>query len=186
MSHTEISNTVVRKQAKLYQKPVHVVRIQLFRYSMHLSQPQWMGTLRAVPRPNEWVCGCTPGETDDPQWSQPHKWDIGTSQWSVGILKKEEKGSAGAHVTGALCKGTLVYPLHLLQEQRWFSLLTFTASQWTRLVFPLDMTHTVDAARSLFAEQRGSAENWSLSRVSRKKWLQEHFYIKHPLPIMRC
>lgn len=62
-----------------------------------------------------------------------------------GHSKKKEKGSAGSHVTGTLCKGTLVSPLHLFQEQRWFPLPTFTASQWTRLVFPLDMTHTVDA-----------------------------------------
>lgn len=62
-----------------------------------------------------------------------------------GHSKKEVKGSGGSHVTGALCKGTLVHPLHLFQEQRSFSLPTFTASQWTRLVFPLDMTHTVDA-----------------------------------------
>lgn len=50
VSHTEISNTMVRKQAKLYQKPVHAAHIQLFSYSMHPSQPPSMGTLRAVPR----------------------------------------------------------------------------------------------------------------------------------------
>lgn len=172
------------------------------------SEPMWMWMVRVVPTQglSEWVCCGAPATIEHQQWLKQHEWEIPIKpQQLVGIpnevIKKKKKkrfwggGSAGSHAV-VLCKSTYQsFPLisQVLQVpfHSW-RVPCFTACQWTWLLFDPFLLDTTfyPYCRSLLAvslfnratRQRINAEH----SVSGNKWLQEHFYIKHPLPIRYC
>lgn len=120
------------------------------------------------------------------------QWDL-NSQWA---FKKRAEGCGGSCVTMYYVKALILSfplispaPLLLLPSLRFTGL---TASQWTWLPFDPLPHNTTCCPCCIFlcaVSTFDTATEWRITTehsVSGKQWLQEHFYIKHPLPIRRC
>ena len=135
---------------------------------IHHSPCEWVQSKWCQHKDSLNECCGAPDTIDDPRWLKLHKWEIAMrSQQSVGIQQRGEEGSAGSHVTMYYVKALILsFPLILqallvpLPSPRVPSF-----SQWTWLLFLLDMTLYSYCRSSLTVSLFNRAARWMPNRV---------------------